>query len=604
MKDKDSSEKQELSKDSRSRSFILSLFSQTVFVWGILVMMTLMMLWFLSCYSCPVPYVDAWIIAVDASAENWSWNWLWEQQNEHRYPLVKGLAWICYHIYGSMQPLSVLSVLVCSVTSAAFFLTARQLRGGTNWTDAVFPMIFLNGSHIENILWTHQLFFVAAGCLACGSGLYLMTKPELHRWPSSLFAALALLLLPLHGVMGLAFAPFLGIGFFWHGWVVFRQNPQNRIAWLNMTVPFLTALICLLYVLIDFHIPGGHQDNLALDITLWQRGKVILDCAAIGMGAMGNRMPGLIGQGLLVLAILTLGGIVFQWRKKQLSGTETLSFLLILAAMWSLPLAIGIGRGVMGGAAPRYTILAVPLIAFHILLWIRLGTVPTISHARSLIYRFSQLVQMSFFTFFCAFLMYHASMAIEYGKERMNHYHALMTDIQHALPLEAIVGRGWSYWCWNEGDFARFLKQMQENGIAPFDTISSIGLSEVEEISLPQKSWSSSIPMSIPLEIPGGKRHVDAIRLTFELTSGSWRSDTAIYWDSPSVAFPNVQKNQIKMGTGPFFGELTVWIDSEVSRLELVPDANGHFSCKLHKIVLCERSSDDLKRSRRPIQSP
>ncbi|MDO4568819.1 MAG: hypothetical protein Q4D38_00365 [Planctomycetia bacterium] len=578
-------------------SLFLQLFSPTVFVWGMLLLMTLMMLWFLRMYSCPVPYVDAWIIAVDASAENWSWSWLWEQQNEHRYPLVKGLAWICYHTYGSMQPLSVLSVLTCTATSAAFLLAARRLRGRSEWTDAVFPILFLNGFHIENILWTHQLFFVAAGCLACWCGLYLMAKPESHRWFPTLLAALALFLLPLHGVMGLVFAPFLGVGFFWHGWVVFRQNSQNRIAWLNMAVPVLTAILCLLYVLVDFHIPGGHRENLASDITLWQRGKVILDCAAIGMGALGNRIPGVLGQGLFLLTLLTLGTLLFQWRQKQLSDEEAFSLLLILAAVWSLPLAIGIGRGVMGGAAPRYTILAVPLLAFYILFWIRFGTLGNIDSPHGWVFRFSRLLQVSFFTFFTAFLMYHVSMAMEYGKERQNHYHAFLADVQKALPLEAIAGRGWAYWCWNEKDFVHFLHRMKENGIAPFDQMQSVGLTEVEEIPLSQKSWNSRVPIAIPLEIPGGKRHVDAIRLTFQLDCDHWRSDTAIYWDSSSLAFPHVQKNQIKMGTNPYSGEWTVWIDAEVSRLELVPNTNAPFSFQLYKVTLCERDSTDEKSS-------
>ncbi|MDO4570496.1 MAG: hypothetical protein Q4D38_08945 [Planctomycetia bacterium] len=575
-------------------AFFARLFSPAVFVWGILLVMTLMMLGFLMLFSCPIPYVDAWIIAEHASADTWSWSWLWEQQNEHRYPIVKGLAWICYHTYGSMQPLSVMSVLTCCATSAGLILAARRLRGRTDWMDAVFPVIFLNGSHIENILWTHQLFFVAAGCLACWCGIYLMAKPESHRCLSSILAALALLLLPLHGVMGLAFAPFLGIGFFYHGWVGLKRDPKNRIALINLVVPFLAGALCMAYVSVDFHIPEGHQDNLALGVPLWQRAAVVLECAATGLGALGNRLPLPVGQSLFALAILAVGTLAVLWRKKQISSEEALSLLLIFAAVWSLPLAIGIGRSSAGGAAPRYTILAVPVVTFIILFWIRFAAVAKPSRPDGCVARFSRFVQVGFFTIFAAFLMYHVSMAIEYGKERMDRYHALLSDIDNALPQEAIAGRGWSYWCWSEPAFRHYLEQMGANGVAPFDRIRPAGLLETDEIPLSQNSWASRAPIAIPLEIPGGKRHVDAVRLTFRLAcAADWRSDTATYWDSASVAFPNVQRNQIKMGAsspGVCDCELTIWIDAEVSRLELVPNAEGEFSLDLYKAVLCERA--------------
>ncbi len=556
----------------------------SAFVWTSWKLMVLMMLGFFILFTCPIPYVDAWIIAADASGPDCTLAWLWEQQNEHRYPLVKALAWISYHTFGSMEPLSLLSILACAAASAGLILTAKRLRGRTEWTDAVFPFLFLNGFHIENILWKHQLFFVAAGCLATFCGTYLMRKPEEHRAFGAFWAGVALLLLPLHGLMGMAFAPFLGVGYFLHGIAVLRRNRRSAAAWFNTLVPFLTAVICILYVSIDFRIPGGHAGNFASGIALSTKFHTILECAAVGFGALGNRVPGLVGEGVFLLSVLTIAALGILYYKQKLSRFELVSFLLVLAAGWMLPFAIGVGRSAMGGAAPRYAILAAPLAAFLILIWIRIG------ECTKLAFSVSQLFQYSMFTFFCAFLMYHASMAIDYGKERIHEYDSFRASVQAGLPLEAAAGKHWSYWGWDEDDFTYYIKRMAKNGVKPFSEIHELGLRETEEIPLEVHHYegdSGNTEISIP--IPGGKRHIDAIRLTFELRTEEWRSNTAVYWESGSFVSPHVQRNAIKTGTGRHEKQLTIWIDSDIDRVIFVPESEGNFWLDLKKVTILTR---------------
>lgn len=579
----------------------------SAFVWTFWFLMTFMMLGFLILFTCPLPYVDAWIVAADASGPECSWQWLWEQQNEHRYPLVKALAWISYHTFGSMEPLSFLSVLACSAASAGLILTARRLRGHTEWTDAVFPLLLLNGFHIENILWHHQLFFVAAGCLACACGTYLMRKPEEHRAPGAFFAGIGLLLLPLHGLMGMAFAPFLGLGYFLHGIAVLRRNRRSTAAWLNTVMPFLTAGVCILYLAVDFHIPGGHAGNFSAGISLAAKFRTILECASVGLGALGNRIPKQTGEGLFLLSVLTVFVLAVVWRKRCISRFELVSLLLVLASGWMLPFAVGCGRSAMGGAAPRYAILSAPLAAFLVLLWIRIAAcVPkkdtvssqemrmnseqnSVSPLFFLSTELSRLIQYGFFTVFCAFLMYHVSMAMEYGKERLEQYDSFCASVRVGLPLEAVSGKHWSYWGWDEDDFTYYIKRMAANGVKPFAEIPEAGLRETEEIPLETHTFEGAYGTEIPLRIPGGKHHIDALRLTFELHSDAWRSDTAVYWDSGSFVHPHAQRNGIKTGTGRREKQLTVWVDADIDGVIFVPESEENYKLNLKKAVILSR---------------
>lgn len=574
---------------NRKIAFFLSqLVSPSFFVWGVLALSSLMLFALVKKYSSPIPYVDAWITAVEAAAPQIDPAWLWEQQNEHRYPIVKFLACLSYRMFGSMQTLCYLSVLLASVTSAGLILCARRLRGHTEWTDAVFPMILLHGSHFVNYLWSVQLFFVTAGCLACWCAIYLTALPETHRWSSTLGAALCLILLPLHGVMGLVFAFAFAFGFLYHGLCILRTNRRSVSAWFNVAAPCITGLLAILYVTTNLRLSTGSGSDLSFHVSLLNRFKTILECAATSLGYMGTQMPVPLGLLVFLFSVGTFAVLIWFTIQKELSKQEALSWLLILGAVWILPTAIGIGRSSAGGAAPRYGILTVPLIVSHILFWIWLSH---LSSADSLKQKFSKFLQITFFTFFCAFFLYHTSVAIEFGKQRQEMTASFLSDIQAGLPYEAIAGRNWGYWCWSENSLASALEKMKSFGVKPFDSISNGKLIPSKEIPLPaQTQWEGNEPVYIQFRLPfETPRRVKAVRLFFNLTVPQTWSDTQVLWDSDKPFQPHQSSNHIKTYMGNSEIAWTIWIDDDIDRFVLVPQTKGYFKIKLLKAEILDQ---------------
>src|SRR5262245_3642263 len=113
-----------------------------VFVWGVWAAALVGAVGFMLTYGTRwTPCLDEWH-HLDAPLTP---GWLWAQHQEHRLPLAK-LIWLVvlrltdYNFFVG----NVLQVGALAGMAAAMIVTAGQLRGGTAYYDALFPLAYLN----------------------------------------------------------------------------------------------------------------------------------------------------------------------------------------------------------------------------------------------------------------------------------------------------------------------------------------------------------------------------------------------------------------------------------------------------------------------------
>ncbi len=133
---------------------------------------------------------------------------LWFSANEHNMFLIKLLIhFFARATHYNLFWAAIISWAVLSITALLAILCVRILRGGQFvFTDAIIPLIFLNGGHIENLINFLQMQFLLPNFFIVFVIFAMVAFYDRHRHMTLLAAWTVFVLLPLSGGTGFIIA--------------------------------------------------------------------------------------------------------------------------------------------------------------------------------------------------------------------------------------------------------------------------------------------------------------------------------------------------------------------------------------------------------------
>lgn len=436
-------------------------FAELLFVWGAWAILSLGALGFVWNFGSRIPYHDGWYLVRDiAAGQELSATWLWAQEDVNRFPLSRLGMWLSFRLSGGdLRWGMILQILPLVIISAIIIAGLRRSRGRNSYCDAVIPMGLLHLGHADNFLWFRQIHAGAFTAVACYCVYWLNTVLQRPNRGSLWLGVMALILLPLHASLGLSVLPPFLVGYSLVAWSMWKDPDGNRrqSASLLMAGCSVATLIAIVYVL-GLERAGVQSESFQFQGVL----STSLEASAMSLGPIARRLWPLSGIVIVFLSMLVTVGLTLAWfraddRKGQVSVLLALASILGIA---TLCLAIGIGRSHQGGLLARYSIVLFPLIvSFYIVAVIFFKE------------RFSQFIQFFIFTVIATGLMFHFSLGLKTGKDRMAAEQRLRADIESEIPMMGIVARHGQFWAGNMGRFRRDASVLQTCGVEPFSDI-------------------------------------------------------------------------------------------------------------------------------------
>jgi hypothetical protein len=260
-----------------------------------------------------------------------------------------------------------LSVLLLGALAFAMIRAASRLRGTISYADAFFPLVLLHWGHAENLLMGWQVCYTLLIALV-GTLLLIIVRSGAQPTPKAAkLAGICLVLLPLCGPGGLAFAPPLAL---WLGSVAAARlrsaDPAVRGQGLLELTFVLAALVLAALYFVGYRTPSFHPASPGLGATL----TICLQFLSLSFGPAAASLWPLSGLVMPTLLVMSAGVLFVAWRRQPQERVRVLGLLLFLGGVATLALCLGWGRAGYGtdyGLAPRYVTLVTPA-----LLWVYL----------------------------------------------------------------------------------------------------------------------------------------------------------------------------------------------------------------------------------------
>jgi hypothetical protein len=285
--------------------------------------------------------------------------WLWSQNNEHRVPLPRLVYLGLLKLWPDFRVGMVFNIVLLAVIAAAFIVFLSRVRGRTRWTDAFFPIVFLNLGNWENMGWGWELEFVVATALACGLLMGIASRGEFTT-RRALVVGGCLVGIPLTGATALPFAPLLSLALI----------PRIRSASRHARVVLVTSITFTLVLTVVYFV-GLQQPSWLVPspspLTSIKAGLMFL-ATGLGTGAGAWWLVS-----VLVVIGLLAGAAFVLYRARHRGGWLLLVFLLA-----GLLLAGEIGQSRAGylpyfGLPDRYAVIAAPLLCCAYIAYERYG---------------------------------------------------------------------------------------------------------------------------------------------------------------------------------------------------------------------------------------
>jgi hypothetical protein len=310
-----------------------------------------------------VPIADDWhLVPAYTGHEAVTLSWLWAAHNEHRLPLTKLLLILGGAVTGhDYRAGELLSALALSALAGSMIATAGRLRGGTSLADVFFPLALLHWGQSQTLLISFSLNLVLSTVLA---GLALQVIVRVRRVPTAgqgaLFGVLVLAL-PLCGLNGVALVPPLAVWLSVAAVARWRSGDATgrRVGavWLLLALAALgLAVVCVA----SMQPPQGNARPSAEQVA-----RTAAQFLAEGIGPLAEPTWPFSGAVVAGLAAMTLFRLRQEWRGEPAERLRVLGLLAFGAAIVTLALAIGWGRGLIGpraGLATRYGTMAAPAL--------------------------------------------------------------------------------------------------------------------------------------------------------------------------------------------------------------------------------------------------
>lgn len=394
--------------------------------WGAWAAMLAGVLLFVARYASNVPSWDDWdMIPTLTRNQAVTWEWLWSQHNEHRVPLPR-------LIFLGLNRLTVIDmritmyfdVLLLATLAAAMILVATRLRGRSSAADAFFPLAILDSGQAANLLWGWQLQFFASVALACVALLAVVrggaTIPVRR---AAAIVGVCALLLPLCGANGLGMVPALA------AWPLALALLPERWTGGRGTrgSPLLLglgggALVLTIAYFIGWEPVPYHPKSQSVVQTL----KTAVKFVTIGLGPATRGPWPLTGLATIAAVGASVLLLLRVWRDRPTERARAVGLLLVLGALVSLALGLGLGRN---GFETRYVTLALPAWCAIYFAWLLYGSA---AGAR---------VQAGLAVASLAALWGNSSFGLEYARELRGQLGGFERDMTAGVPLHELLHR-------------------------------------------------------------------------------------------------------------------------------------------------------------------
>lgn len=347
-------------------TFLVSSHVAMVVVWTVWALLLLTDIGFVHKYAVNVPLGDEWFVLPSLlHAEPFDAEFLWRRHNEHRIPVPK---LVLYSIYRAsnydFRAAAYCNTLALGALAAMLMLAARALRGRQSLTDIVFPLLFMNWSHSENMIWGFQVTFMSSVTL----NVLLLLALALRKRPLSLRGAVAMAsavcALALSGQNGVALVgPFcLNLG-----WSALRmwgsEAPRPRLRAMAMAALSLLPLVVVALVFYRLESLPGLGSREVIPIFKTAR-EFLLN--GLGRAAAFSRDP--LKWFLASLLLSTCAILAVTWWRRAEERDRVVGLACAILSVLALAVVIGFGRA--GGYTLRYTTLAAPFYAAICFVWI------------------------------------------------------------------------------------------------------------------------------------------------------------------------------------------------------------------------------------------
>lgn len=335
-----------------------------LFVWGTWLVLLAAALWLVATCGRNVPFADDWeILPALTGDQPVTLQWLWSQHNEHRIPLPRLVVLGLLGVSGNdFRAGMYFNVMLLAGLAAATIVVAKQLRGVTTWSDAFFPLLFLNWGHCENLLWCWQVEFLSSTLLAGIVLLLIASSREGMTLGRILGITCCLILLPLTGANGFVLTPplLLWLPYAALTWWRNRATSPKRES-LLVLVALAAAFIPATTYLLTFQRSANHLPTPNVQAAV----QTALECLSMSLGPVGEvwRIAAFATLGLGFFAGWLLVGVCGQQPGER---CRALGLLFFLIGSLGLCVAIGWGRGGLGrgaGLTGRYFTLLAPAVA-------------------------------------------------------------------------------------------------------------------------------------------------------------------------------------------------------------------------------------------------
>jgi hypothetical protein len=334
-------------------------------VWTVWIAMTVAALGFIARFGSNVPFWDEWnIVDFATGAKPVTPQWLWAPHNGHRIPVPKLLLLGLYKISGTdFRAGMYFNVFALAGAAAALIWASGRRRGGRlSVTDAVFPLLLLHWGHYENLLWSWQTTMILPVVVVCGILAIVVAyglNPPL--WLAAL-TVMGVVVLPLSGVPGLAYAPALAAWIAGMGAVAYRDGRRSRAIAVWAAAGMTIALVALYFV---------KYTNTSGPVSVAQPLAVLktaMRFAAGGLGPGVEKFWPITGAATTVVLLITAAALALASIRRGRPPWRALALLLFLAGAACLVGAFGTGR-TGSKFVSRYFVLAAPMWCSAFLAW-------------------------------------------------------------------------------------------------------------------------------------------------------------------------------------------------------------------------------------------
>lgn len=550
---------------------------ERLFVYGVLAASAVALITFVGLYGRDLPFWDEWeFVSVLAGEQPATFSWVWQFHNEHRVPLVRLVMLGAWRLGLGHQAVMFVTAALLVAIAVLLVETARRLRGRMAYTDAVLAIAFLQWGHYENLIFGMQFFFVCASVLACAC----LAIVALDGWRANtrvltLFGAL-LVLLPLNGAMGVAYALPLAI---WAAVAAVARVREadaasRRDSLLLGAAALTTAALLALYMWGFARGSAQPPSPMAIDIA-----STVVELFSVAIGPAGRLVwpaSGLFVVGLALFAGVHALGALYVKPGERL---RALGLLLGLGGFVGLAFLIGYARAGLGpaqGFSDRYMILTVPIVCVAYL--IALLYMPPARRA---------FVCTCVATAMALLLAPGYREGRGYGAGRASRADAVVSDARRGVPSTVIAKRHFAEIYPNESVLAERLEVLRRTRQSLFagsqaSLADCAQRTQVEIVvnAANDAAWSSPVAIAtgpdpyIVLEL-GAQRHVCAVEVTYSIDRGEPGSAAlTAYWMRTGVNdFSGTERFETLDAQADNAEHTSLfWINDVVDRLRLDPD--------------------------------